>query len=344
MSWSVRDIVVGNGIQFAPLAGVSDPSVRVLCRHFGAGPTMSEMVSAHGISVKRMHLLTDQLELLEMERPHALQIVGSDPLIMANVAQLAVAHGADAVNLNFACPARKIVKGGKGCAMMKTPDLAGTIMRAVRDAVAVPVTVKIRAGWSNSTVNAVEISKLAEDCGMDGIVLHPRTREQAFGGGSDWSLIAKTVDAVSIPVIGNGDIRSAADARRMFEETGCAGIMVGRGALGRPWLFAEIIEELKGTSYLGPPNHVVPDLSDLSPAPLFVAKLAAGDTDQRRELIRLQIALAAKVKPEPIVAKEVRKHVIWYSRGLPNASPFRASIHTATDIAALQKLVDSFFG
>ncbi len=344
MSWSTRDIVVGNGLQFAPLAGVSDPSVRVLCRYFGAGPTMSEMVSAHGISVKRMHLLTDQLELLEMEGPHALQIVGSDPQIMANVAQLAVEHGADAVNLNFACPARKIVKGGKGCAMMKTPELAGTIMRAVRGAVEVPVTVKIRSGWSNSTINAVEISKLAEDCGMDSVTLHPRTREQAFGGRSDWSLIRKTVRALSIPVIGNGDIKDAADARRMFEETGCAGIMVGRGALGRPWLFAEIIEGLRGTDFLGPQNHTVPDLSEFSPAPFSIAKLAEGDTAQRRELIRLQIALAAKVKPDKIVAKEVRKHVIWYARGLPNASPFRASIHTATDIAALQKLVDGFFG
>lgn len=344
MSWSKRDIVVGNGLQFAPLAGVSDPSVRVLCRFFGAGPTMSEMVSAHGICVKRRYLLTDQLELLEMERPHALQIVGSDPAIMADVAQLAVEHGADAVNLNFACPARKIVKGGKGSAMMRTPELAGIVMRAVRAAVSVPVTVKIRSGWSSSSVNAISFSKLAEDCGMDGVILHPRTREQAFSGKPDWSLIGETVEALSIPVIGNGDIKSADDARRMFEETGCAGLMIGRGALGRPWLFAEIIEGLQGTSFLGPQNHTVPDLSGFAPAPLSVASLAAGDVAQRRELIRLQIALAAKVKPERIVAREVRKHVIWYSRGLPEASQFRATIHTATDIASLQALVDGFFG
>ncbi len=344
MAWSVREIVVGNGVQFAPLAGISDPAVRVLCRYFGAGPTMTEMVSAHGVSSRRVHLLEEQLVLADMERPVAVQIVGSDPRIMAEVAQLAVERGADAVNLTFACPARKIVKGGKGCGMMRTPELSEKVMKAVRAAVTVPVTVKIRAGWSEGQVNAVSFAQLAEACGMDGVILHPRTREQAFKGRSDWTLIEKTVKALSIPVIGNGDIKSPADARRMFETTGCAGVMVGRGALGRPWLFARILDELRGSGFIGEATHVVPDLSPWGAAALEAEKLEAHDRAQLSALIGLQLSLSLQAKEARVVCKDLRKHVIWYSRGLPDASRFRAHIHTAVDVPALEKLVAEFFG
>jgi tRNA-dihydrouridine synthase B len=338
--WTMDEIILGNGLLFAPLAGIADASVRVLCRYFGAGPTMSEMVSAHGVSAKRTHLISEQLVLADLERPVTLQIVGSDPQVMAFVAGLAVAKGADAINLNFACPARKIVKGGKGCAMMQTPELAAAVMRAVRDAVSVPVTVKIRAGWNSGSINAVPFSQLAQECGMDAVILHPRTREQAFKGAADWSLIEQTVAAVSIPVVGNGDIKTPADARRMFEETGCAAIMVGRGALGRPWIFSQIRDELQGSGFLQEESHVVPDLDV---PPLDVAALEAGDREQRKALIQLHVALASRVKPEWVVAREVRKHVLWYSRGMPDASQFRSTIHAANDIAAVLAMVESFF-
>jgi tRNA-dihydrouridine synthase B len=344
MQDEVKRIVLGNGVHLAPLAGIADAPVRVLARLFGAGPTMSEMVSAHGVAARRPHLIEDQLMLRHWEEPPVVQLVGSDPAIMRDVAQIAVERGAASINLNMACPARKIVKGGKGCALMKTPELAAAIMRSVRDAVTVPVTVKIRGGWSLSTINAVLLSQLAEDSGMDAVILHPRTREQAFSGVADWDLIRQTVAAISIPVIGNGDIRLPDDARRMFADTGCAAVMVGRGAFGRPWLFTQILRELKDLPQVGPAPQVPDSLLELAGPPFQVDKLASGDGCEIARLIRLHVKLGLFVKEERIVAREVRKHVLWYSKGLPNASRFRAHIATAPDLASLIQFVDEFFG
>ena len=336
-------IFLGNRVHFAPLAGVADAAVRVVARLFGAGPLMSEMVSAHGVATGRTGLIEKQLALLEYERPLALQLVGSNPGMMADAAAVAVDMGADSINLNMACPARKIVKGGKGCAMMRTPEKSAAVMRAVRDYVQVPVTLKIRAGWDGESINAVEFSKLAQDCGMDAVFLHPRTRAQAFSGKADWSLIELTVQALTIPVIGNGDIKCADDALRMFDTTGCAAVMIGRAALGRPWIFSEVLAQLAGR---GP----WPEDDDL-PAPALpadlgvpeVAKLAAGDRPALGQLIRLQIDLAMRTKPEYVVVREIRKHLVWYSRGQADASVFRSTVHLADDLESLARLVASFF-
>jgi tRNA-dihydrouridine synthase B len=335
--------ILGNRVHFAPLAGVADAAVRVVARLFGAGPSMSEMVSAHGVVAGRPSLIEKQLLLVDYERPLSLQLVGSNPGMMADAAAMAVEMGADSINLNMACPARKIVKGGKGCAMMRNPQKSEAVMRAVRDRVKEPVTVKIRAGWDDNSINAVEFSKLAQDCGMEALFLHPRTRAQAFSGKADWSLIERTVRAVTIPVIGNGDIKAPDDALRMIETTGCAAVMIGRGALGRPWLFSQVLTELA--------RRGIWAADDDQPAPALpaglavpdVAKLAAGDRPALAQLIRLQLDLAMRIKPEYVVVREIRKHLVWYSRGQSDASAFRSTVHLADDLESLDLLIADFF-
>jgi len=336
--------IIGNGIHFAPLAGVADPPVRVLARLFGAGPLMTEMISAHGVAAGRKGLIQEQLVLKHLESPLAVQLVGSDPEIMADVARLAQGMGADSININMACPARKIVKSGKGCGMMLQPELSAAVMTAVRAAVAVPVTLKIRAGWNASSINCVDFSRMAEDCGMDSVILHPRTRAQGFSGEADWSLIERVVKAVSIPVVGNGDVRTCDDASRMLETTGCSAIMIGRGALGKPWLFAQVANLLQKTGANSRvEGAIMPHVEGAQACSFDVSLLEAGDPVEVGRLVRLHIELAAGVRPQSVFAKEVRKHLIWYSKGMPFASRFRANIHTAVDRAALDRLVDEFF-
>ncbi len=344
---STSQIILGNRVHFAPLAGIADPSCRILCRLFGAGPLMSEMVSAHATAVDIMGPLSDEVELLEQQQPLAVQFVGSDPELMAESARRAAALGASSINLNFACPARKIVRSGKGAAMMKTPDLALEIMKAARAAVEIPVTVKIRAGWTKDTINALEISQLAEEAGLAAVFLHPRTRAQGFGGESDWSLIKKVKEGVNIPVVGNGDIKTPDDAVRMLETTGCDAIMIGRGALGRPWLFSQIIARLRKECLLSTPafdTNPVPDLTGIGEPPEFdVDRLAQGIPDELGRLVHLHLALALHCREELKVARQIRKHLIWYSRGMAHSHVFRANIHTAVDRQSLTHLIDGFF-
>jgi len=337
-----REALIGNRLHFAPLAGIADAPVRILARLFGAGPLMTEMISTHGVACGRQSLLEEQLALLPLEAPLAVQLVGSDPGIVASVARMAEVLGAASINLNMACPARKIVKGLKGCAMMRRPDQAAAVMTAVKDAVSLPVTVKIRAGWNRANINAVEFSRLAEDAGMDAIFIHPRTREQGFGGRADWSLITRVRDAVTIPVVGNGDIRSPEDALRMLRTTGCDAVMVGRAALGQPWLFTRIGRAMAGEGLGGEPPPP-PRVDAYGPTDFCVDRLEAGDSAQVNRLVRLQVALASLIKPESLVARQVRKHLIWYSRGMENSAAFRARIYTAVDLPTLLELVDDFF-
>jgi nifR3 family TIM-barrel protein len=230
----------------------------------------------------------------------------------------------------MACPAKKIVHGEKGCALMKDPGRAREIMCAVREAVKVPVTVKIRAGWDSASINCVPFSVMAEEAGMVAVVVHPRTRAQGFSGKADWALIKAVKEAVRIPVVGNGDITSPDDAARMVETTGCDAIMIGRGALGRPWLFRQVGRRLGwGTErrFEG---------IDLDAA-------EAGVRSELAKLIRFQVGLALRYKRKCLVVNEIRKHMIWYSKGLHDSARFRAKMHTATDVPALWALVDEFF-
>lgn len=330
---SVREVVLGNRLLFAPLAGIADPAVRVVARMFGAGPLMSEMVSAHGAARGKPKELVQQTGLIELEHPFAIQLVGSDPAMMAKVAVMAVKRGADSINLNMACPAKKIVHGEKGSALMKDPPRAREIMVAVREAVQVPVTVKIRAGWDSGSVNCVPFSVMAEEAGMVAVIVHPRTRAQGFSGKADWTLIKAVKEAVRIPVVGNGDIRTQDDAARMVETTGCDAIMIGRGALGRPWLFRQVGKRLGWATERRFEGICGIDLDAAE----------AGVREELAKLIRLQVGLALRYKPEYLVVNEIRKHMIWYSKGMHDSARFRARMHTATDVAALWTLVDEFF-
>lgn len=337
---TIEQTILGNGVQLAPLAGIADPSFRILCRMFGAGPLMSEMVSAHATAANVMEPLSNEVKLLAQQQPLAVQFVGSDPELMAQSAGKAAALGAASINLNFACPARKIVRSGKGAAMMQTPDLALEIMKATKAAVDIPVTAKIRAGWAADSINALEISQLAEEAGLAAVILHPRTRAQAFGGKSDWTIIKQVKDSVNIPVVGNGDIKTPDDAERMLETTGCDAIMIGRGALGRPWLFRQILDRLQPSTEdrgRGAVNGL-PESDDFD-----LARLAASDPEEVGRLVRLHLDLALQCKEEYRVAQQIRKHLIWYSRGMAHSHVFRARIHTAVDRKSLIQLIDGFF-
>lgn len=357
---SVLGTTLGNGILLAPMAGVTDPPMRVLARMFGAGPLFTEMLSAAGMVRGRKRELANQLVFLEEERPLHVQIVGSDPTLMACAAEMVQDSGADGVNINMACPARKVVGTGKGAALLRDLGKAEKVLRAVRAAVRISVTVKFRSGWDSSSIVAEDFARMARDCGVDMLIFHPRTREQGFSGRADWSLIAKVREAVDLPLVGNGDIRTADDAVRMVRTTGCDGVMIGRGAMGRPWLFSRILlsrppfprqsmmkcpvwpaassfQAGSGTaSTVG--NNLLKHGLDFS-LPL----LEAGDPAEIARLVRLHASLTFRLYSEEIAARRMRKHLIWYSKGAPSAARFRGLMPKILDRASLEAAVSSFW-
>jgi nifR3 family TIM-barrel protein len=229
----------------APLAGITNLPFRLLAKEAGCGLVCSEMVSANGIvrgSEKTLRLMVSH----PLERPLSVQIFGSDPAVLADAAQTAENMGADILDINFGCPVRKVIRTGAGAALMRDPEKAEKIFKTVRKALRIPLTVKIRTGWENSGKQAFTIGDIAQACGVDAVILHPRTVAQAFGGRADWSLITALKRRLSIPVIGNGDVSSPEDVFRMRDETGCDGVMIGRAAVGSPWLFRRIDARLRG--------------------------------------------------------------------------------------------------
>lgn len=241
----IGNVKLVNNIVFAPLAGISNLPLRLLAKEAGCGLVCSEMVSANGLvygSQKTAHLM----DTVPEEYPLSVQLFGTDPEITASAAQRAVTAGAAIIDINFGCAVKKIVKTGSGVALMRTPDKAEALLKAVRKAVAVPLTIKIRSGWDASGRQALEIAQMAEACGIDALTIHPRSAAQGFRGQSDWSLIGAVKRALKIPVIGNGDIVAAEDALRMLSQTGCDGVMVGRAAIGNPFIFSAILALLDG--------------------------------------------------------------------------------------------------
>lgn len=283
----------------APMAGVTDRAFRELCVAFGASYVVGEMVSAKGISFNSER--SKELMLLsENERPAAVQLFGSEPQTVAAAAVTAMEYKPDIIDINMGCPAPKISGNGAGSALMKNPDLCGKIVEAVCKAVDVPITVKIRKGWDDKSVNAVEVAKICEQAGAAAITVHGRTREQFYSGKADLDIISEVKKAVNIPVIGNGDITNANDAAQMLEKTNCDMVMIGRGALGNPWIFREINAWLNDLRPMFPP----------SPA-------------EKVTVILRHIQAMCDYKGEEIAMREARKHVGWYMKGFKNAAELR---------------------
>lgn len=305
----------GSSLVLGPMAGVTDLPFRILCKENGADLIYTEMVSAKGIQYNNRNT-ESLLYIEEKERPVALQLFGADPHIMSETAKRIEHRNFDILDINMGCPVPKVVNNGEGSALMKEPKLVGDIVRAVSCAVKKPVTVKIRKGFTESAVNAVEIAKIAEANGAAAIAVHGRTREQYYSGKADWSIIRAVKEAVSVPVIGNGDIFKAEDAVRMVEETNCDGIMLARGARGNPWIFSQIKEYLR--------TGVKP------------AKPAAKETV---DMMLRHAGMLIEYKGEYTGIREMRKHVAWYTAGYPMAAKLRNRVNEISDYDSLQDLL-----
>lgn len=290
-------------LALAPMAGITDLPFRVICREQGCGFTVSEMVSAKGLLYNNSKTF-EMLKIDEAERPTAIQLFGSEPHELARAAEIVEKAGADIIDFNMGCPVPKIVNNGEGSALMKNPELAYEILARMADAVKIPVTVKFRSGWSDKSINAVEIAKKAEKAGVAAVTVHARTREQFYAGNADWTVIRAVKQAVNIPVFGNGDIKSAADGERMLEETGCDGLMVGRGADGNPWIFSELRAMLLGRE--------LPEVVQMS---------------ERFAMIIRHLEMLIAYKGERVAVKEMRRHINSYIKGLPHAAEYRAKFN-----------------
>jgi len=313
----IGSVILDNMTILAPMAGITNLPLRLCAKQGGCGLVSSEMVSANGLvhgSPKTFHLLAGAPE----EKPLSVQIFGSDPSIMADAAQIVESRGADILDINFGCSVRKILKSGSGSALMKEPELAERILKSVRNAARIPLTIKIRSGWDPSGSQALTLSRIAEDCGVDAITVHPRTATQGFGGRADWGLIAEIKDSVSIPVIGNGDITDYHDAVRMKTMTGCDGIMIGRSAVENPWIFTQILEHFAGLTI----SHI--DLYD------------------RNVLMKQYTKSSIRFFGEKHGSRMLRSRLGWFVKGLPSSSRFRESIKHITSESEALELISAY--
>lgn len=297
----IGSVTLENNTVLAPLAGISNLPLRLLAKEAGCGLVCSEMVSAYGLyhqSPKTIRLMDSAPE----EKPLSVQIFGSDPAIMAEAAKMVEAAGADILDINFGCTVRKILKTGSGVALMKSPTLSEKILKAVRASIRIPLTIKIRSGWDTSGDQAFDLAERAEVCGVDAIAVHPRTATQGFGGRADWSIISAVKKKVSIPVIGNGDILTPDDAISMQTQTGCDGVMIGRMAIGYPWIFTQVLAGMRGE----PPPSVSIEL--------------------RFATMKRYLRHSVQYIGERIACRMMRSRLGWFVKGMPDSSQFRKSI------------------
>lgn len=319
MALKIGTITIPHGLILAPMAGVTDLPFRLLCKEQGCEMFYTEMVSAKALYYGNKNteplLATDQ-----RERPVSVQIFGSEPELMGEMAKKLEEKGCfDAIDINMGCPVPKIVNNGEGSALMKDPVLAGKIIKAVSSSISLPLMVKIRKGFTEDTQNAVEMAQIAEENGAAAVAVHGRTREQYYSGTADWSMIQRVKEAVKIPVIGNGDVFEPEDAIRLYEETGCDGIMVARGAKGNPWLFKRIVHYM--------------DTKELLPKPELPEVIA---------MILRHAEMMVQFKGEYIGIREMRKHVAWYTVGYPASSKLRNLVNQVETFEQLKQLLNEY--
>ncbi len=315
----IGNVTLDNNVILAPMAGVTDLPFRLLCKEQGAGLLCMEMVSAKAIHYKEKN--TDAwMEIRPEEMPVSLQLFGSEPDLMAEVAKQIEERPFAILDINMGCPVPKVVNNGEGSALMKEPKKVEEIVYKVSRAIRKPLTVKIRKGFDDENVNAVEIAKIAESAGAAAVAVHGRTRQQYYSGEADWDIIAAVKDAVKIPVIGNGDITSPEKAIEMIRHTGCDGVMIGRGAQGNPWIFKQITEYLENGN---PP--------------------AKPDPEEVKRMIRKHAALQLEIKGEYTGVREMRKHMAWYTVGYPNSAKFRQMINSMETMEELLGALEQIF-
>jgi nifR3 family TIM-barrel protein len=316
MVMRLGNLSLKSNLVLAPLSGISDYPFRQIAKEHGCSLVVTEMVSAEGLLRKGKSFL----KIGEDEHPVSVQLFGSNAEVLGEAAQMAESMGADMIDINMGCPAKQVVEAGAGVDLMRFPEKVEKILTTVRREVKCPLSIKIRSGWDGEHINAVEISKIAEDHGADAIFIHPRTKVQGFHGRADWSLIREVKNAIHVPVIGNGDVTTQFLAKRMLEETGCDGVMIGRGALGNPWIF-------------GFKNSVFPEKEMAIPSSL----------EERKSMIHHHFLLTQAHYGEKGAVRKIRKHVYWYTKGLPCCAFFHSKLTSLKEKEALFEAIHSYF-
>ena len=319
MKWQIGDVVIDNQVVLAPMAGICNSSFRRICKEFGCGLVYAEMVSDKAITYNNKKTI-DMLYMTDEERPLSQQIFGSDKESFVTAAKYIYENmHPDIIDINMGCPVPKVaLRAQAGSALLKSPDKVYEIVKAVVEAVPVPVTVKIRSGWDSNHINAVEIAKIVEKAGAKAICVHPRTRSQGYSGKADWNIIKEVKESVNIPVIGNGDIKRPEDAKKMLEETGCDAVMIGRGVLGNPWLIKNTILYLDGKEVVSVTNI------------------------EKIDMCLKHLTYLSEIKDEKLACLEIRNHISWYLKGINGGNEVKNKIYKMTHICDIISVLTQF--